>query len=256
MRDQAAINWKCNEIEIRKKFRHPSLTQIIDYIPIKRSKEHKKKKMGRFWIISEYIRETIYSQIVNKKEEGITTSFTRGEIYKWLKQISNVLELCHNNNFAYESLSFGGISIDLLGNAKLIDLGTSHNILSDGRATDFLFQSESEYIIELDKLSPPETLNGGKHTSKGDVWALGCIWLTLCTFSPYLDSGYYFLELHNILKGEQYQTLKFTLLEDVGVSKGHIGLMKDMLQYDSRRRPTILQLISTWLYIYIYILYI
>ena len=100
-------------------------------------------------------------------------------------------------------------------------------------------QSMSRTFIGTPYYMSPEMLGQQEYDKKADIWSLGCVLYELLTFkTPF--NGYNLFDLKRKVRGLNFSKR----LYEIRCSKELLKILKQMLQFASKERPTIIEILD------------
>jgi len=171
---------------------------------------------------------------VKRKNDNLTR--------KWIISIMKGLSHLHIHRILHGDIKASNIII-YDDEAKLSDFGMSSLILGNGK---------QKYSSPLYTPShrPPEVWNEHEWGLSADIWALGCTIYEMIYGFPLFEikntKQEYLIQMDSWLNGNKNSSIKFSKSWNKPENKEINSLILKMLNGDSKMRPTIFELLSTF----------
>lgn len=207
------------EVNILAKLSHPNIMQIYEFFD----------DNSNFYIVSEYCQGgELFDMITDKG------CFSEKEASPIMKQLLSAICYCHQNNVVHRDLKPENILLDNKNDKnpviKLIDWGGARYFSKSKKMTKI---NGTPYYIA------PEVLRE-VYDEKCDIWSAGVIlYILLCGYPPF--NGETDKEIMDAVKLGEFD---FPDEEWSVVSQEAKDLIKKMLTYDPKKRPSALEIIS------------
>ena len=207
------------EVNILAKLSHPNIMQIYEFFD----------DNVNFYIVSELCQGgELFDMITDKG------CFSEKEASPILKQLISAICYCHQNNIVHRDLKPENILLDNKKDKepviKLIDLGGARYFSKNKKMTKI---NGTPYYIA------PEVLNE-VHDEKCDIWSAGVIlYILLCGYPPF--NGETDKEIIDSVKTGEFD---FPKEEWSVISKEAKDLIKQMLTYNPKKRPSALEVLT------------
>lgn len=213
---QNEINEILKEANILKALKHPNIISFRDVYT------NSKK---RICIAMDYADGGDLHGLLSKS----TTYFREEQILDWFTQICLAIKHIHDRKIVHRDLKSMNIFITKMGIIKLGDFGIS-KILS--HTNEFL----STFVGTWHYMSP-EIINSQPYNFKTDIWSLGVLLYEMCTGKlPFRGSNDFVIRRK--IKAGVYSSIP------VRYSQGIKDLVADLIQLDSKKRPSIHQILA------------
>ncbi|XP_062335461.1 serine/threonine-protein kinase MAK isoform X3 [Osmerus eperlanus] len=219
------------EVKSLKKLNHANVVKLKEVI---RENDH-------LYFVFEYMKENLY-QLMKDRENKM---FSEGEIRNMLFQVLSGLAFVHKHGFFHRDMKPENLLCMGPELVKIADFGLAREIRSRPPYTD--------YVSTRWYRAPEVLLRSSTYSSPIDMWAVGCIMAELYTLRPLFPGN---SEVDEIFKSdwpEGYQlasAMNFRFPQCVpthlktlipNASPEAIALMRDLLQWDPKKRPTAVQ---------------
>ncbi|XP_037550353.1 serine/threonine-protein kinase MAK [Nematolebias whitei] len=229
------------EVKSLKKLNHANVVKLKEVI---RENDH-------LYFVFEYMKENLY-QLMKDRENKM---FTENEIRNIMFQVLSGLAFVHKHGFFHRDMKPENLLCMGPELVKIADFGLAREIRSKPPYTD--------YVSTRWYRAPEVLLRSSTYSSPIDLWAVGCIMAELYTLRPLFPGnsevdeifkicqvlgtmkktdwpeGYYLASAMNFRFPQCVPTHLKTLIPNA--SKEAITLMKDLLQWDPKKRPTAIQ---------------
>ena len=230
------MNYLRNEIIILQYLNHPN---IIKFIEVKKTKKN-------FFIILEYCNGGNLSQALKKYIEKNGKPFDEKIVQHFMKQIIGAFKYIHEKKIIHRDITLDNILLNydneedeknfnlMNANINIIDLGFACKIEKDC-IEDYLIGS----FINTDPLILKEYSSNKKtkqfvYNEMTDIWSIGAICYEMLIGKPIFYSENIDESVKNIEEGTY--TIPITMSHEA------VSFLNGMLQYDSKRRLTAVQL--------------
>ncbi|KAK0143297.1 Serine/threonine-protein kinase MAK [Merluccius polli] len=229
------------EVKSLKKLNHANVVKLKEVI---RENDH-------LYFVFEYMKENLY-QLMKDRENKM---FTENEIRNIMFQVTSGLAFVHKHGFFHRDMKPENLLCMGPELIKIADFGLAREIRSRPPYTD--------YVSTRWYRAPEVLLRSSTYSSPIDLWAVGCIMAELYTLRPLFPGNSEVDEIFKICQvlgtvkksdwPEGYQlasAMNFRFPQCVpthlktlipNASNEAIALMKDMLQWDPKKRPTAVQ---------------
>ncbi|XP_034717936.1 serine/threonine-protein kinase MAK isoform X1 [Etheostoma cragini] len=229
------------EVKSLKKLNHANVVKLKEVI---RENDH-------LYFVFEYMKENLY-QLMKDRENKM---FSENEIRNILFQVISGLAFVHKHGFFHRDMKPENLLCMGPELVKIADFGLAREIRSKPPYTD--------YVSTRWYRAPEVLLRSSTYSSPIDLWAVGCIMAELYTLRPLFPGNSEVDEIFKICQvlgtvkktdwSEGYQlasAMNFRFPQCVpthlktlipNASNEAIALMKDMLQWDPKKRPTAVQ---------------
>ncbi|XP_047423687.1 serine/threonine-protein kinase MAK isoform X3 [Mugil cephalus] len=229
------------EVKSLKKLNHANVVKLKEVI---RENDH-------LYFVFEYMKENLY-QLMKDRENKM---FSENEIRNILFQVLSGLAFVHKHGFFHRDMKPENLLCMGPELVKIADFGLAREIRSKPPYTD--------YVSTRWYRAPEVLLRSSTYSSPIDLWAVGCIMAELYTLRPLFPGNSEVDEIFKICQvlgtvkktdwSEGYQlasAMNFRFPQCVpthlktlipNASNEAIALMKDLLQWDPKKRPTAVQ---------------
>ncbi|XP_058870727.1 serine/threonine-protein kinase MAK-like isoform X3 [Acipenser ruthenus] len=229
------------EVKSLKKLNHANVIKLKEVI---RENDH-------LYFVFEYMKENLY-QLMKDRENKL---FSENEIRNILFQVLSGLAFVHKHGFFHRDMKPENLLCMGPELIKIGDFGLAREIRSRPPYTD--------YVSTRWYRAPEVLLRSSVYSSPVDMWAVGCIMAELYTLRPLFPGNSEVDEIFKICQvlgtvkkndwPEGYQlagSMNFRFPQCVpthlktlipNASNEAIALMRDMLQWDPKKRPTAIQ---------------
>ncbi|CAL1596777.1 unnamed protein product [Knipowitschia caucasica] len=229
------------EVKSLKKLNHANVVKLKEVI---RENDH-------LYFVFEYMKENLY-QLMKDRENKM---FSENEIRNIMFQVLSGLAFVHKHGFFHRDMKPENLLCMGPELVKVADFGLAREIRSKPPYTD--------YVSTRWYRAPEVLLRSSMYSSPIDLWAVGCIMAELYTLRPLFPGNSEVDEIFKICqvlgtvkKGdwpEGYQlatAMNFRFPQCVpthlktlipNASNEAITLMRDLLQWDPKKRPTAVQ---------------
>ncbi|XP_041817113.1 serine/threonine-protein kinase MAK isoform X6 [Chelmon rostratus] len=229
------------EVKSLKKLNHANVVKLKEVI---RENDH-------LYFVFEYMKENLY-QLMKDRENKM---FSENEIRNILFQVLSGLVFVHKHGFFHRDMKPENLLCMGPELVKIADFGLAREIRSKPPYTD--------YVSTRWYRAPEVLLRSSTYSSPIDLWAVGCIMAELYTLRPLFPGNSEVDEIFKICQvlgtvkktdwPEGYQlasAMNFRFPQCVpthlktlipNASNEAITLMKDLLQWDPKKRPTAVQ---------------
>ncbi|KAL4657107.1 serine/threonine-protein kinase MAK [Arapaima gigas] len=229
------------EVKSLKKLNHANIVKLKEVI---RENDH-------LYFVFEYMKENLY-QLMKDRENKM---FSENEIRNIMFQVLSGLAFVHKHGFFHRDMKPENLLCMGPELVKIADFGLAREIRSQPPYTD--------YVSTRWYRAPEVLLRSSSYSSPIDLWAVGCIMAELYTLRPLFPGNSEVDEIFKICQvlgtvkktdwPEGYQlasAMNFRFPQCVptnlktlipNASNEAIALMKDMLQWDPKKRPTAVQ---------------
>ncbi|XP_066579288.1 serine/threonine-protein kinase MAK isoform X2 [Amia ocellicauda] len=228
------------EVKSLKKLNHANVVKLKEVI---RENDH-------LYFVFEYMKENLY-QLMKERNKLFPESVIRNIMY----QIIQGLSFIHKHGFFHRDMKPENLLCMGPELVKIADFGLAREIRSRPPYTD--------YVSTRWYRAPEVLLRSSVYSSPIDIWAVGCIMAELYTLRPLFPGNSEVDEIFKICQvlgtvkksdwPEGYQlasAMNFRFPQCVptnlktlipNASSEAIALMRDMLQWDPKKRPTAVQ---------------
>ncbi|XP_055364140.1 serine/threonine-protein kinase MAK isoform X3 [Betta splendens] len=229
------------EVKSLKKLNHANVVKLKEVI---RENDH-------LYFVFEYMKENLY-QLMKDREDKM---FSENEIRNIMFQVLSGLAFVHKHGFFHRDMKPENLLCMGPELVKIADFGLAREIRSKPPYTD--------YVSTRWYRAPEVLLRSSTYSSPIDLWALGCIMAELYTLRPLFPGNSEVDEIFKICQvlgtvkkmdwPEGYQlasAMNFRFPQCVpthlktlipSASSEAITLMRDLLQWDPKKRPTAVQ---------------
>ncbi|KAM9839250.1 serine/threonine-protein kinase MAK [Aulostomus maculatus] len=229
------------EVKSLKKLNHANVVKLKEVI---RENDH-------LYFVFEYMKENLY-QLMKDRENKM---FSENEIRNIMFQVLSGLAFVHKHGFFHRDMKPENLLCMGPELVKIADFGLAREIRSKPPYTD--------YVSTRWYRAPEVLLRSSTYSSPIDLWAVGCIMAELYTLRPLFPGNSEVDEIFKICQvlgtvkkvdwPEGYQlatAMNFRFPQCVpthlktlipNASNEAINLMKDLLQWDPKKRPTAVQ---------------
>ncbi|XP_062335466.1 serine/threonine-protein kinase MAK isoform X8 [Osmerus eperlanus] len=229
------------EVKSLKKLNHANVVKLKEVI---RENDH-------LYFVFEYMKENLY-QLMKDRENKM---FSEGEIRNMLFQVLSGLAFVHKHGFFHRDMKPENLLCMGPELVKIADFGLAREIRSRPPYTD--------YVSTRWYRAPEVLLRSSTYSSPIDMWAVGCIMAELYTLRPLFPGNSEVDEIFKVCQvlgtvkrsdwPEGYQlasAMNFRFPQCVpthlktlipNASPEAIALMRDLLQWDPKKRPTAVQ---------------
>ncbi|AWP20818.1 Serine/threonine-protein kinase MAK [Scophthalmus maximus] len=229
------------EVTSLKKLNHANVVKLKEVI---RENDH-------LYFVFEYMKENLY-QLMKDRENKM---FSENEIRNIMFQVLTGLAFVHKHGFFHRDMKPENLLCMGPELVKIADFGLAREIRSKPPYTD--------YVSTRWYRAPEVLLRSSTYSSPIDLWAVGCIMAELYTLRPLFPGNSEVDEIFKICQvlgtvkkmdwPEGYQlssAMNFRFPQCVpthlktlipNASNEAIALMRDLLQWDPKKRPTAIQ---------------
>ncbi|XP_046869961.1 serine/threonine-protein kinase MAK isoform X3 [Hypomesus transpacificus] len=229
------------EVKSLKKLNHANVVKLKEVI---RENDH-------LYFVFEYMKENLY-QLMKDRENKM---FSEGEIRNMLFQVLSGLAFVHKHGFFHRDMKPENLLCMGPELVKIADFGLAREIRSRPPYTD--------YVSTRWYRAPEVLLRSSTYSSPIDMWAVGCIMAELYTLRPLFPGNSEVDEIFKVCQvlgtvkrsdwPEGYQlasAMNFRFPQCVpthlktlipNASPEAIALMRDLLQWEPKKRPTAVQ---------------
>ncbi|XP_059183212.1 serine/threonine-protein kinase MAK [Centropristis striata] len=229
------------EVKSLKKLNHANVVKLKEVI---RENDH-------LYFVFEYMKENLY-QLMKDRENKM---FSENEIRNIMFQVISGLAFVHKHGFFHRDMKPENLLCMGPELVKIADFGLAREIRSKPPYTD--------YVSTRWYRAPEVLLRSSTYSSPIDLWAVGCIMAELYTLRPLFPGNSEVDEIFKICQVlgtvkktdwvEGYQlasAMNFRFPQCVpthlktlipNASNEAIALMRDLLQWDPKKRPTAVQ---------------
>ncbi|XP_068615661.1 serine/threonine-protein kinase MAK-like [Brachionichthys hirsutus] len=229
------------EVKSLKKLNHANVVKLKEVI---RENDH-------LYFVFEYMKENLY-QLMKDRENKM---FSENEIRNIMFQVLSGLVFVHKHGFFHRDMKPENLLCMGPELIKIADFGLAREIRSKPPYTD--------YVSTRWYRAPEVLLRSSTYSSPIDLWAVGCIMAELYTLRPLFPGNSEVDEIFKICQvlgtvkkmdwpeGHQLASaMNFRFPQCVpthlktlipNASNEAIALMKDLLQWDPKKRPTAVQ---------------
>ncbi|XP_077389828.1 serine/threonine-protein kinase MAK-like isoform X2 [Festucalex cinctus] len=225
------------ELKSLKKLNHPNVIKLKEVI----------RKNNHLFFIFEYMKENLYQLMTDRNY----VMFSENEIRNIMFQVLSGLAFMHKHGYFHRDMKPENLLCNGPELVKIADFGLAREIRSQPPYTD--------YVATRWYRAPEILLRFTSYSSPVDVWAVGCIMAELYTLRPLFPGnsevdelfkicqvlgtltkadwpeGYILASLMNFRFPKCYPTCLSVLIPNA--SDEAVALMKDMLQWDPKKRP-------------------
>ncbi|XP_061877207.1 serine/threonine-protein kinase MAK isoform X1 [Entelurus aequoreus] len=229
------------EVKSLKKLNHANVVKLKEVI---RENDH-------LYFVFEYMKENLY-QLMKDRENKM---FSENEIRNIMFQVISALAFVHKHGFFHRDMKPENLLCMGPELVKIADFGLAREIRSKPPYTD--------YVSTRWYRAPEVLLRSSTYSSPIDLWAVGCIMAELYTLRPLFpgnsevdeifkicqvlgtvkkldwSEGHHLASAMNFRFPQCVPTPLKTLIPNA--SSEAITLMKDLLQWDPKKRPTAVQ---------------
>ncbi|XP_051909957.1 serine/threonine-protein kinase MAK isoform X3 [Hippocampus zosterae] len=229
------------EVKSLKKLNHANVVKLKEVI---RENDH-------LYFVFEYMKENLY-QLMKDRENKM---FSENELRNIMFQVLAGLAFVHKHGFFHRDMKPENLLCMGPELVKIADFGLAREIRSKPPYTD--------YVSTRWYRAPEVLLRSSTYSSPVDLWAVGCIMAELYTLRPLFPGnsevdeifkicqvlgtvkkldwpeGYKLASAMNFRFPQCVPTPLKTLVPNA--SREAISLMKDLLQWDPKKRPTAVQ---------------
>ncbi|KAM9712675.1 serine/threonine-protein kinase MAK isoform 3-T5 [Menidia menidia] len=229
------------EVKSLKKLNHANVVKLKEVI---RENDH-------LYFVFEYMKENLY-QLMKDRENKM---FSENEIRNIMFQVLSGLAFVHKHGFFHRDMKPENLLCMGPELVKIADFGLAREIRSKPPYTD--------YVSTRWYRAPEVLLRSSTYSSPIDLWAVGCIMAELYTLRPLFPGNSEVDEIFKICQvlgtvkkmdwPEGYQlasAMNFRFPQCVpthlktlipNASNEAIALMRDLMQWDPKKRPTAVQ---------------
>ncbi|KAK7944863.1 hypothetical protein WMY93_000591 [Mugilogobius chulae] len=218
------------EVKSLKKLNHANVVKLKDVF----------RENDQLYFVFEYMKENLY-QLMKEREEKM---FSEHEIRNIMFQVLTGLAFVHKHGYFHRDMKPENLLCMGPELVKIADFGLAREIRSQPPYTD--------YVSTRWYRAPEVLLRSSSYNSPVDVWAVGCIMAELYTLRPLfpgnseVDEIFKICQVLGTLKKSDWpegfnlaSSMNFRLIPNA--SEEAVTLMKDMLQWDPKKRPSALQ---------------
>ena len=212
------------EAEILKSLNHPYIICFKDVII-----ENNPQSKSTLNIIMDYANGGDLSQKIREQKETKNKPFPERTILEWFTQICLAIKHIHDRKIIHRDIKSQNIFLTQNGKVKLGDFGIA-------RCLDKTMEKALTVVGTPYYLSP-EIINNEPYDFKSDIWSLGVLLYEMCMFKMPFDAVNVPQLYIKIAKGN-YQRISSHF------SLGLRTLVNDLLNVDSKKRPTIKEILD------------
>jgi NIMA (never in mitosis gene a)-related kinase len=212
------------EAEILKSLNHPYIICFKDVII-----ENNPQSKSTLNIIMDYANGGDLSQKIREQKETKNKPFPERTILEWFTQICLAIKHIHDRKIIHRDIKSQNIFLTQNGKVKLGDFGIA-------RCLDKTMEKALTVVGTPYYLSP-EIINNEPYDFKSDIWSLGVLLYEMCMFKMPFDAVNVPQLYIKIVKGN-YQRISSHF------SMGLRTLVNDLLNVDSKKRPTIKEILD------------
>ncbi|XP_054645833.1 serine/threonine-protein kinase MAK-like isoform X2 [Dunckerocampus dactyliophorus] len=238
------------ELKSLKKLNHPNVIKLKEVI----------RENDNLFFVFEYMKENLY-QLMNERNCAM---FSENEIRNIMFQVLSGLAFMHKHGYFHRDMKPENLLCMGPELVKIADFGLAREIRSQPPYTD--------YVSTRWYRAPEILLKFTSYSSPIDIWAVGCIMAELYTFRPLfpgnseVDEIFKICQVLGSLRKAEWaegfilaSSMNFrfpkcipTCLSSLipNASNEAVTLMKDMLQWDPKKRPSAAQALQ---YPYFYV---
>lgn len=228
------------EVKSLKKLNHANVVKLKEVI----------RENDQLYFVFEYMKENLY-QMMKSRDKLIPESMIRNIIY----QVLQGLAFIHKHGFFHRDMKPENLLCTGPELVKIADFGLAREIRSRPPYTD--------YVSTRWYRAPEVLLRSTNYSSPIDMWAVGCIMAELYTLRPLFPGSSEVDEIFKICKvlgtpskedwpeghklaaamNFKFMQVMPTALKDLipNASPEAIQLMRDMMMWDPKKRPTCAQ---------------
>uniref|UniRef100_A0A672IPV8 non-specific serine/threonine protein kinase n=1 Tax=Salarias fasciatus TaxID=181472 RepID=A0A672IPV8_SALFA len=221
--------------------------KMLNHVNVVKLKEVIREN-NHLYFVFEYMKENLY-QLMKDRENRM---FSENEIRNIMFQVLSGLVFVHKHGFFHRDMKPENLLCMGPELVKIADFGLAREI-----------RSKEQYVTLVLYRAPEVLLRSSKYSSPIDLWAVGCIMAELYTLRPLFPGNSEVDEIFKICQvlgtvkktdwPEGYQlasAMNFRFPQCVpthlktlipNASNEAIALMRDMLQWDPKKRPTAVQ---------------
>jgi serine/threonine protein kinase len=217
------------EAEMMMRFRdHPNIVQLYAFANV----EPQRHEPGSVEMWMELMKESVLSRL---QREGMLHEQDARPIIRDALRGLGAMHAMQPTPVIHRDIKPDNLLISMDGKTvKLADFGLSKEGLLSNTGQASLIKGTPQYV-------PPECYeNTSLWSPSADIWAIGCVWITLCTGQPpYGISSNSFLEMAGYLSHRQRPPTV-----PVFLSKSATALLEMCLQWDRTKRPAATALLN------------
>lgn len=187
-------------------------------------------KQGKLKIVMEYAENGDISKAINARKAK-KQYFSEDHVLDWFTQICLAIKHVHDRKILHRDIKGQNIFIGANNTLKLGDFGIARVL---NKTMD-----KARTVVGTPYYLSPEIIENKPYSFKSDIWSMGVMLYELCALThPFTASSLQFLAL-KIVKGS-YSSLQGNYSKDVK------NLISDMLQLDPNKRPSVNDILSTF----------
>ncbi|CAD8061124.1 unnamed protein product [Paramecium sonneborni] len=209
-----------SEVSLLKNMDHPNIVKLYELY----------QDSQNYYLVTEYLNG---GELLDKL--NVEKTFNEKIAAEYMKQVLQALAYCHAQNIIHRDMKPANImfaSTDSQSQIKVIDFGTAKKFVSG--------QTQSQ-TIGTPLYIAPEVIDKN-YTEKCDIWSCGVILYQILTGKfPFETKVSCLQQLFNNIKSGQYN---FIRKEFISLSIEAQELIKSMLQYDPKKRPSAQQILD------------
>ena len=234
--NNGCMNYLRNEIAILQYLNHPN---IVKFKEVKKTKKH-------FFIIFEYCNGGKLSQALKKYKEKYGKPFDEKIVQHFMKQIISAFKYMHEKKIIHRDIELENILLNydneedeknfnlMKANIKIIDLGFACKIEKDCIEDNLIGSFINTDPLILKEYSSNKKTKQFVYNEMTDIWSIGAICYEMLIGKPIFYSENIDESVKNIEEGTY--TIPITMSHEA------VSFLNGMLQYDSKRRLTAVQL--------------
>lgn len=208
------------EAQILRNLRSPL---IVKFVQVYATKQNKLK------IVMEYAECGDLSKAIATKRTQ-KQNFQENQILDWFTQICLAMKHVHDRKILHRDIKGQNIFITKNNTLKLGDFGIARVLNKT--------QDKARTVVGTPYYLSPQIIENKPYSFKSDIWSMGVLLYQLCALSPPFNANSLQMLALKIVKGS------YTPIT-VNYSKQLKGLIGQILQVDTNKRPSISDILST-----------